>query len=75
MIIPVGKIVHYVVKTQYGNYNLPAQIYGQMQPDVYHLRVFTDATGSEWLVTGRYSEGKEYGTFHFCEKEEQCTQL
>ena len=66
-VIAIGRIVDYVVETQYGNYCLPAQIFGQSHPEFYHLRVFTDSDGSEWIVSASYSEDSRPGTFHFRE--------
>lgn len=69
--IPLGRIVHYVISTRYGNYILPAQIYAQHGPNVYGLRIFTGpATASEWLETASYSERNEPGTFNIKEEDE-----
>ena len=63
--ICLGKIVHYVIETDYGNYFLPACVYAQHNSKEYGLRVFTDTGDSEWLASGYYSDRKEPGSFHF----------
>jgi hypothetical protein len=64
--ITLGRIVHYVQKTDYGDYILPALVKAQRNDDSYVLHVFIDAKGgSELIVDSRYSERKEAGTFHF----------
>lgn len=66
--IPVGRIVDYVVETRYGNYCLPAQIFNCLHEEQhYHLRVFTDSDGSEWIVSSFFSEEHLPGSFHFRE--------
>jgi hypothetical protein len=70
--IPVGRVVDYVVKTPFGNYCLPAQIFAQTHDDFYIMRVFSDDTiGSEWIVSAHYSERHESGTFHFRSEEQE----
>lgn len=67
--IKLGDRVHYVTDTPMGAYALPARVIA-LQGNEATLRVYTDITESEWLVTASYSAAKLSGTYHLLTDDE-----
>lgn len=63
-LVILGSVVHYYFETLFGAYWLPAVVIAFESEGFVSLRVFTDTTGSEWIVSAKMSTSRQPGTCH-----------